>query len=103
MSETRSFRADPTKMEIVSDPMPPGCGVTAHKYGNLFETLKPGQAIRCHSDDVARVSTSMRKWAKSYHPGCSIRSVKTYPGDLSDKRGRVWLLDAPRQKLKHAA
>lgn len=102
MPETRSFRADPLKMEVVSDPLPPGRGVTTHKYGDLFESIEPGQAVKCHSDDVGRVSTSMRKWAKVYRPGCLIRCVKAYPGDLSDKRGRVWLLPAPA-KLKRAA
>ena len=93
---------DPTKFEISNDKLPAGRTVGGHKYDAIFEQLKPGQCIRVPTDDVNCVSNALRKYVEAKAMRCIVRSVKYYPGDKSDKRGRVWLLDNP-VKLKRAA
>ena len=66
--------------------------------------IKPGQAIKCKPEEVARVGHAMRKWIKENDLPYIYRLQARYH---SDGMGRLWLLDAPQKaettKLKKVA
>lgn len=98
---------NPAKFEISNDTLPEGRTVQGHKYEDLFASMKPGQCIKCPSEDVGRVGNGMRSFIKREGlENVSVRSAKAYPGDKSDQRGRVWLWPEPVKtpvKLRRAA
>jgi hypothetical protein len=85
---------DPAGLEICDDPPPAQTRVTGSKYGPIFERIKLGQAVRCAGNQAARICAQFAKWLKVHKPnsGLIARAVSSYPGDLSDKRGRVFLI-----------
>ena len=63
----------------------------ASKYSELFEKMKPGQAIKCPKDKASTISQALRKWLeKTGERG--LRAAQT--SDYGDGMGRVWKLKA---------
>lgn len=62
-----------------------------NKYQALFDSMKPGQCIKCQPEEVMTVSQALRKWILEYKDITKLRvkAVKQYP---EDGLGRVWLL-----------
>ena len=82
-------------LAIVDDELPEGRTQSAgHKYDELFGSMKPGQAIKCQSVDVGRISKALRSFIERHQmSNYMVRSVSEYEGS---KTGRVWLLKADK-------
>jgi hypothetical protein len=62
-----------------------------NKYAPLFQQLKPGQCVKCKSEDTGKVSTALRNWIMDHLDVTkfSVKCVRSYP---EDGMGRVWLI-----------
>ena len=102
---TRTVRAntylDPADIQITNDPLPAGRALPVHKYTATFDALKPGQSIRCSSDNVGRVTNALRKYLEHTARKGQIKSTRRYPDD--EGYGRVWLLASPVKALMAVA
>lgn len=92
---------DPAEIQITNDPLPASRALPVHKYTATFDALKPGQCIRCSTDNVMRVSNALRKYLEHTKRPAQIKSTRRYPDD--EGFGRVWLLAAPVKALKAVA
>lgn len=81
---------DPTRLELVDDPVPRGRVVTRFKYDELFsQAAKTGQAIKCSSEDTPRISAAAQHYLRRFPQlSCSIKSTRNY----GDGKGRVWFI-----------
>jgi len=59
---TKRADLDPSALVICDDPLPAGRASPGAKYVPVFSAMKPGQAIKCKPEEVARVGHAMRKW-----------------------------------------
>lgn len=82
---------DLDQLQIVDEPYNPDRRVVS-KYEEFFSSIKPGQAIKCRSEDTVRVKNSLQKWLdlRGKTGWLFVRYKKT---DASDGMGRVWLLE----------
>jgi hypothetical protein len=87
---------DPSKLTIGNDPLP-AHRARANKYADLMAKLKPGQCIKCKSDQVGAVASAVKKHIENNRLDCTVRLTKNY----GDGMGRVWLMKNER-KLKVA-
>ena len=62
-----------------------------NKYQPLFESMKPGQCIRCRPEETQTVAAAMRKWILENRDvtKLQVKAVMRYP---EDGLGRVWLM-----------
>jgi len=83
-------RLDLSQIVITNTPLPTGRSVHVGKYDALFATVKPGQCLECPSDDVGKLASAAKKWAKNQGKPIIVRTTRV----LQDKpeRGGVWLL-----------
>ena len=96
---------DPASLVICDDPLPAGRASPGAKYVPVFSAMKPGQAIKCKPEEVARVGHAMRKWITKNKLPYIFRLQTRYH---ADGMGRCWLLPAPEKaeagpKLKKVA
>jgi hypothetical protein len=96
---------DPAALVICDDPLPAGRASPGAKYVPVFSAMKPGQAIKCKPEEVARVGHAMRKWITKNKLPYIFRLQTRYH---ADGMGRCWLLPAPEKaeagpKLKKVA
>lgn len=63
-----------------------------NKYQALFDSMKPGQCVKCRTEEVQTVSQAMRKWIFENRDitKFGVKAVNNYPDD--DGMGRVWLV-----------
>lgn len=62
-----------------------------NKYQALFESMKPGQCVKCRTEETQTVSQAMRKWILENRDvtKLKVKAVMRYP---EDGMGRVWLM-----------
>lgn len=79
----------PDDLAIVNDPIKDGRAEYGTKYESILAKLKPGQAIKCQTAEVGRVTAALRghirKKALKHH---LVRSTRDY----GDGMARVWLM-----------
>ncbi len=102
---TKRADLDPSALVICDDPLPAGRASPGAKYVPVFSAMKPGQAIKCKPEEVARVGHAMRKWITKNKLPYIFRLQTRYH---ADGMGRCWLLPAPEKaeagpKLKKVA
>jgi hypothetical protein len=97
----KSTAIDPSTLVVCNDELPAArAKVAEHKYDELFNSMKPGQALKCETKDVGRISGAMRDYIDRHKLRDHIvRSTKDYEGTGT---GRVWLLFVGKQ-LRAAA
>ncbi len=90
--KTQQRRSPPT-FEICSDPImqkraPSGV------YAKALASMKPGDCIKCSTEDVGKISNAMRDLVAGNKAmaGLCIRETKDY----GDGMGRVWLIKKPQ-------
>lgn len=79
---------DINKLEIADDK--PGSRSSKFKYDHIFEQMKTGQCIRCHSSHTSTIAASMREWAK--RTGQKVNSKQQSNYSDTEPKGRVWKL-----------
>ncbi len=86
---------DIATLSIVDDELPASrTAFEGYKYDSIFERLKPGQAVKCATEDVSRISGALRHYLERKNiSGHMVRSVRAYEGSNT---GRVWLLKADK-------
>jgi hypothetical protein len=96
-----SISIDPITLSICNDELPAArAKVAEHKYDELFDSMTPGQALKCESKDVGRISGAMRDYIERHKLRDHIvRTTKNYEDTGT---GRVWLLFVGRQLMKAA-
>lgn len=99
------IETDLDSLVICDDPLPAGRASPGAKYVPVFSAMKPGQAIKCKPEEVARVGHAMRKWITKNKLPYIFRLQTRYH---ADGMGRCWLLPAPEKaeagpKLKKVA
>jgi hypothetical protein len=92
---------DPNSLQITDDPMPAGRAAPVNKYFATFDLMKFGQAVRCATGDVGKVSGALRKYITVKNKKATIKTMSRYDGDAG--YGRVWMLAAHGKALKVAA
>ena len=76
------------ELSVCNDPIPESRAKQEGKYEHLLSKMKPGQAIKCPPNAVGRIANAAKKYAKTHHPGCIVRSTQDY----GDGMGRVWII-----------
>ena len=89
MPKKQPVFTDPETLKITSDPLPKA-RVQVNKYHSIFQKMKPGQCIRCATDDVGKIGNALRSYIEKKAIKGSVKSVLRYPND--DGFGRVWLM-----------
>lgn len=86
-------KVDMDALQITDDKPVPTRLPVGNKYEHIFKAIKPGQAIKCRSEDTARVSVALRKWILDNLDASkfTVKMVSKYP----DGMGRVWLAVKP--------
>lgn len=76
-------------LEICNDPLP-GHRLLKSKYEEIFEILKPGQAIKCPGEETGKVSAALRAYLKRSKKKNLVRCSSHYA--KQEPTGRVWLV-----------
>lgn len=87
----KSVKVDPADLRITDD-KPVATRVKAgNKYAAIFERMKPGQCIKCRTEETQTVAQAMRKWILENRDvtKLQVKAVMRYP---EDGMGRVWLM-----------
>lgn len=80
---------DVSTLEICSD-APPEKRINKFKYDDVFLDMKPGQAIKCKTEDVGPIAAALRDFVERHNLKNSVRQSSYY--SETEPRGRVWLL-----------
>lgn len=83
---------DVEMLDIGNDEFPGRRSTPEGKYAKLFETLKPGQCLKCEPRETQTLAQAMRKWINNTNrtKTMEVRAMSRFP---KDGRGRVWLLE----------
>jgi len=84
-------RVDVAELQVTDDKPVVTRVKQGNKYQALFESMKPGQCIKCRPEEVQSVSQSMRKWILENRDitKLKVKAVMNYP---DDGLGRVWMM-----------
>ena len=63
---------------------------TASKYEAFFDSMKPGQCVKCLPEQAGQVSGALESYLKRNGISARVKSTCNYP---ADGMGRVWWLD----------
>ena len=78
---------NPDEPVICDDPLPTDRSRPDLKYQALFDHMKPGQCLRCETDQIGAIAGSLRKHFQRKGIKAKVKSMRHYP---SDRMGRVW-------------
>jgi hypothetical protein len=82
-------------LEVADDPPPQKRSMGPGRYDELFESMKPGQCIKCEPEHTGAISNALRNWIKRKRKkNLAVQAASHYPA-CKDKLGRVWLVAAP--------
>jgi hypothetical protein len=82
------------EMSITNDALPAFRAFKPNKYDGIFGDMRPGQCIRCTSENVNTVANAMRKFVITNKMRVSVKSAIRYEKDVG--YGRVWMMPAKR-------
>lgn len=97
-AKAKATPVDPKQISICDDRLPDFRARTEGKYDAIFAKMKMGQCIKCHTQDLGKVSSALRKYILKHKVKGTIRSMTNY----GDGMGRVWLVALPVKALKAA-
>lgn len=84
-------KVNPADLQVTDDKPVPTRVPVGNKYGPIFESMKPGQCVKCRPEETQTVAAAMRKWILEHRDVTKlhVKAVMRYP---EDGMGRVWLM-----------
>lgn len=84
-------KVNPADLQVTDDKPVATRVKQGNKYQALFESMKPGQCVKCRTEETQTVAQAMRKWILENRDVTKlhVKAVMRYP---EDGLGRVWMM-----------